>query len=90
MKGDREKLLLSFSADHEQDWEPYPVELYSAEIADHTNIHMYIPRMHLQGHHGMFTVCLRCTSIPHVHLPCNMHINRCVDVTVQERLWTLT
>ena len=26
----------SCSADHEQDWQPYPVDPYSAEIADHT------------------------------------------------------
>ena len=34
--------------------------------------------------------CLRCTIIHQVHLPYNMHINRCVAVAVQERLWTLT
>ena len=26
------------SADHEQDWQPYPVDLYSAICDDHTNI----------------------------------------------------
>ena len=34
--------------------------------------------------------CLCCTIIHQVHLPHNMHINRCVAVAVQERLWTLT
>ena len=29
------------SADHEQDWQPYPVDPYSA-ICDHTYIHTYI------------------------------------------------
>ena len=27
------------SADHEQDWQPYPVDQYSAICDDHTNIH---------------------------------------------------
>ena len=50
---------------------------------------MYIPRIHLQGHHGMFTMSVlyhHTSSPPTV----NMHINRCVAVAVQERLWTLT
>ena len=28
------------SADHEQDWQPYPVDPYSAICNDHTYIHM--------------------------------------------------
>ena len=28
------------SADHEQDWQPYPVDSYSAICDDHTYIHM--------------------------------------------------
>ena len=31
------------SADHEQDWQPYPVDPYSATCDDHTYIHTYIP-----------------------------------------------
>ena len=31
-----------FSADHEQDWQPYPVDPYSAICDDHTYIHTYI------------------------------------------------
>ena len=31
-----------FSADHEQDWQPYPVEPYSSICDDHTCIHTYI------------------------------------------------
>ena len=31
------------SADHEQDWQPYPVDPYSAICDDHTLIHTYIP-----------------------------------------------
>ena len=34
------------SADHEQDWQPYPVDPYSAICDDHTYIHTYIT---LQG-----------------------------------------
>ena len=30
------------SADHEQDWQPYPVDPYSAICEDHTFIHIYI------------------------------------------------
>ena len=29
------------SADHEQDWQPYPVDPYSAICDDHTYIHLY-------------------------------------------------
>ena len=29
------------SADHEQDWQPYPVDPYSAVRDDHTYIHTY-------------------------------------------------
>ena len=29
------------SADHEQDWRPYPVDPYSAICDDHTYIHIY-------------------------------------------------
>ena len=28
--------IIPCPADHEQDWEPYPVDPYSAESADHT------------------------------------------------------
>ena len=31
-----------YSADHEQGWQPYPVDLYSAVCDVHTYIHMYI------------------------------------------------
>ena len=30
------------SADHEQDWQPYPVDPYSAICDDHTCMHTYI------------------------------------------------
>ena len=30
------------SADHELDWQPYPVDPYSATCDDHTYIHTYI------------------------------------------------
>ena len=30
------------SADHEQDWQPYPVDPYSAICDDHISIHTYI------------------------------------------------
>ena len=36
---------ISLSADHEQDWQPYPVDPYSAICDDHTYIHTYIHTM---------------------------------------------
>ena len=30
------------SADHEQDWQPYPVDPYSAICDGHTYVHMYV------------------------------------------------
>ena len=33
------KYHFSCSADHKQDWQPYPVDLYSAESAAHTYLH---------------------------------------------------
>ena len=32
------------SAEHEQDWQPYPVDPFSAICDDHTYIHTYIKR----------------------------------------------
>ena len=32
----------SSSADHVQDWQPYPVDPYSCYMCDHTYIHTYI------------------------------------------------
>ena len=34
------------SADHEQDWQPYPVDPYSAICDDHTYIHTYTEECH--------------------------------------------
>ena len=39
------------SADHEQDWQPYPVDPYSAICDDHTYIHTYIHTQE-EGHTG--------------------------------------
>ena len=35
------KVHFPCSADHEQDWQPYPVDPYSAICDDHTYIHTY-------------------------------------------------
>ena len=37
------------SADHEQDWQPYPVDPYSAICDDHTYIHTYCSKALLVG-----------------------------------------
>ena len=34
---DRKKYIFSVSADHEQDWQPYPVDPYSCYVCDHTS-----------------------------------------------------
>ena len=36
--GDRGTLFFPCSADHEQDWQPYPVDPYSAICDDHTSL----------------------------------------------------
>ena len=52
------------SADHEQDWQPYPVDPYSAICDDHTYIHTYaigsVPS--LSGH----AIAYRWCSLPRV------------------------
>ena len=40
------------SADHEQDWQPYPVDPYSAICDDHTYIHTYILYNYIDRHTG--------------------------------------
>ena len=35
-------IIFPCSADHEQEWQPYPVDPYSAICDDHTYIHIYI------------------------------------------------
>ena len=40
--GDRGILIFTCSADHEQDWQPYPVNPYSALCDDHIYIHTII------------------------------------------------
>ena len=37
----QENIIFPCSADHEQDWQPYPVDPYSAICDDHTYIHTY-------------------------------------------------
>ena len=36
------------SADHEQDWQPYPVDPYSAICDDHTYMHTYIKQWRME------------------------------------------
>ena len=33
--------LFSYLTDHEQDWQPYPIDPYSAESADYTHIYAF-------------------------------------------------
>ena len=48
------------SADHEQDWQPYPVDPYSAICDDHTYIHTYIHNRRKATQYFSSTFLLRC------------------------------
>ena len=50
-------IIFPCSADHEQDWQPYPVDPYSAIRDDNTYIHTYI---HLGNDHA-FSNLRHCT-----------------------------
>ena len=50
------KIHFPCSADHEQDWQPYPVDPYSAICDDHTYIHTYLICM-------MFEFLMAYTSV---------------------------
>ena len=41
----------SCSADHVQDWQPYPLDPYSCEMCDHTYIHYITVVVHKEGIH---------------------------------------
>ena len=62
------------SADHEQDWQPYPVDPYSAICDDHTYIHTYIFHLFLVccmvTHNILLTAF--CESSPQVARVCNI------------------
>ena len=45
----RRKTHFLCSADHEQDWQTYPVDPYSAESAEFTYIHTYIHAYNASG-----------------------------------------
>ena len=54
------------SADHEQDWQPYPVDPYSAICDDHTYIHTY-SSTHIRPHH--LTTALTTPIVLHPTFP---------------------
>ena len=41
----QENIHFPCSADHEQDWQPYPVDTYSARCDDHTYIQTYLNKI---------------------------------------------
>ena len=45
------------SADHEQDWQPYPVDPYSAICDDHTYIHTYSALCNDHTHISSYRIC---------------------------------
>ena len=44
------------SADHEQDWQPYPVDPYAAIYDDHTYIHTYVNQKQGTISDGMYNI----------------------------------
>ena len=46
------------SADHEQDWQPYPVDPYSAICDDHTYIHTYIHHTYIHTYCSPYVTIL--------------------------------
>ena len=55
------------SADHDQDWQPYPVDPYSAICDDHTYIHTYI-----------HTYCYRILLQPYLIMYCTVFVLFCL------------
>ena len=47
-------------ADHEQDWQPYPVDPFSAICDDHTYIHRVYIHTYLYGIHNYKTIIVPC------------------------------
>ena len=45
----QDNIHFSYSADHEQDWQPYPVDPYSAKCDHYTYIHSFILEYNLLG-----------------------------------------
>ena len=45
----QENTIFPCSVDHEQDWQPYPVDPYSDICDDHTYIHIYILTYFIPG-----------------------------------------
>ena len=58
-------IIFPCSADHEQDWQPYPVDPYSAICDDHTYIHTYIS-------HISYSVYIMMWGIPEFFFPLSL------------------
>ena len=59
--------IFSCSADHEQDWQPYPVDPYSAICDDHTYIHNRAIRP-CHPSHSMYNVCMYVCIFIKLHI----------------------
>ena len=65
------------SADHEQDWQPYPVDPYSAICDDHTYIHT----VRVSVYHSYCTTVYNSVFHTAVILPCKLRVKRNADET---------
>ena len=57
----QENIHFLCSADHEQDWQPYPVDPYPAMYDDHTYILITLCRCEQRNHELCFDVCIVIT-----------------------------
>ena len=66
------KIHFPCSADHEQDWQPYPVDPYSAICDDHTYIPgTYIPQCHMSEVFLLTFLVVRAGLFEHAHWKCH-------------------
>ena len=83
------------NSDHEQDWQPYPVDPYSARCDDHTYIPVYMYWYSTAVCIGLYTryqyifYLGTCTFVHGSLLLYNIHMLACDSITVSST-WELT
>ena len=68
------KFHFPFPADHEQDWQPYPVDPYSCYMCDHT--YTYLPLRRQQSIYSTKFSCWREFKFPYIEL---LYCKACVN-----------